>query len=180
MGGKIISFWFATGLEGATYIPKAGFPRGWETSVVWGRQGESKGDLRGRWERQRLLQSKPPSSCPRHQGERGQGSPSPISHLVLSSLEGTIQDEPWDTGSPPWLPVPGKRVHRSPSPQPGCIQPSPTLPDTSSTSRRTDAPAPAWAWAAERSPAPQSSRAPQTSGEGLGWGGEPARGRGRS
>lgn len=53
MAGKTISLWFATALEGATYVPEDVFPRGRETSVVWGRQGESKGNLRGRWERQR-------------------------------------------------------------------------------------------------------------------------------
>lgn len=180
MAGKPISFWFATALEGATYVPEDGFPCGRETSVVWGGQGESKGNLPGRWERQRPLQSKLPSSCPQHRGEHGRGSPRSTSHLVLSSLEGTTQDEPRDAGGSPQLPVPGRRVHRPPSPQPGCIRPGPIPTDTSSTSRRTDATAPARARVAERSPAPQSSRAPRTPGEGLGWRREPARGRGRS
>lgn len=38
---KNISFWFATALEGATQVPKDGFPHGRETSVVW--CGEGKG-----------------------------------------------------------------------------------------------------------------------------------------
>lgn len=152
--------------------PQGWVPHGQETPVVWGRQGESKCDLCGRWDSK--LQSKLLSSCPWHQGERGQDSPRSASCLVWSSLEGTTQDEPWDASGSPWLPVMGRRVHWSPSPQAGCTRPRPTPTDSS----LTDAMVPVRVRAAERSPAPQSSRG--SPGPLAGMGRRAARGQGRS